>query len=63
MLIWIWKPFLRINPCGYAGMEMIQTKQISGPQTVTEAGEKLSLLLAESLASTISSADTGLPTT
>ena len=57
------EPFLRINPCGYAGMEMIQTKQISGPQTVTEAGEKLSLLLAESLASTNIIRQTGLPTT
>ncbi|WP_413113932.1 lipoyl(octanoyl) transferase LipB [Thaumasiovibrio sp. DFM-14] len=24
-------PFLRINPCGYAGMEMTQTAQLNGP--------------------------------
>lgn len=34
-------PFLRINPCGYAGLEMVQCKQLGGPQTVTEAGEQL----------------------
>lgn len=27
-------PFLRINPCGYAGMEMIQVKDINGPDSV-----------------------------
>ena len=31
------EPFLRINPCGYAGMEMVQTKQINGPKTLEEA--------------------------
>lgn len=35
------EPFLRINPCGYAGLEMIQTKNIQGPQTVEEAGKAL----------------------
>lgn len=34
-------PFHRINPCGYAGLEMLQCKQINGPQSVAEAGEKL----------------------
>ena len=29
-------PFTRINPCGYAGMEMTQTKDLGGPETVTE---------------------------
>lgn len=56
------EPFLRINPCGYAGMAMVQTKQISGPQTVLEAGEKLSQILANSLASTEIIRQTGLPT-
>ncbi|HCH02729.1 MAG TPA: octanoyltransferase [Vibrio sp.] len=27
-------PFLRINPCGYAGMEMIQVKDVNGPNSV-----------------------------
>lgn len=35
------EPFLRINPCGYAGMEMLQTKQINGPQTLKEASDGL----------------------
>lgn len=27
-------PFLRINPCGYAGMEMIQVKDVNGPDSI-----------------------------
>lgn len=56
------EPFLRINPCGYAGLEMIQTKMIAGPQTVSEAGEKLSALLSQALQSTDVIRQTGLPT-
>lgn len=43
------EPFLRINPCGYAGLEMVQSSQIAGPQTVQEAADKLSNILALSL--------------
>ncbi|MBR9875507.1 lipoyl(octanoyl) transferase LipB [Vibrio sp. J1-1] len=32
-------PFLRINPCGYQGMEMVQVSQVGGPDDV-EAVEK-----------------------
>ncbi|OEF26282.1 lipoyl(octanoyl) transferase LipB [Vibrio rumoiensis] len=28
-------PFLRINPCGYAGMEMVQVKDVDGPDSVS----------------------------
>ncbi|MBU2971270.1 lipoyl(octanoyl) transferase LipB [Pseudoalteromonas sp. C2R02] len=34
-------PFLRINPCGYAGMTMIQSKDLSGPQNLEEAANGL----------------------
>lgn len=34
-------PFLRINPCGYAGLEMAQCKSLAGPQTVDEAATQL----------------------
>ncbi|MCF1427021.1 MAG: lipoyl(octanoyl) transferase LipB [Shewanella sp.] len=34
-------PFLRINPCGYSGLEMIQCKALGGPQTVQQAGNEL----------------------
>lgn len=34
-------PFLRINPCGYAGLEMVQCNELGGPETVIEAGDKL----------------------
>lgn len=42
-------PFQRINPCGYAGMEMIQCKQLGGPQTVEEAGKQLVETLSQEL--------------
>lgn len=34
-------PFQRINPCGYAGLEMLNCADINGPQTVEIAGKKL----------------------
>lgn len=34
-------PFLRINPCGYAGLEMVQTCDLQGPTNVAQAGESL----------------------
>jgi lipoyl(octanoyl) transferase len=34
-------PFSRINPCGYAGMQMIQCKDLGGPQSVAEAKQRL----------------------
>lgn len=35
-------PFAAINPCGYAGLNVIQTKDLKIPLTVSEAGERLS---------------------
>lgn len=34
-------PFLRINPCGYAGLEMVQTCDLGGPDTIKSANESL----------------------
>lgn len=34
-------PFQRINPCGYAGLEMVNCAQLNGPDTLYEAGTKL----------------------
>ncbi|MDA0146887.1 lipoyl(octanoyl) transferase LipB [Vibrio sp. LaRot3] len=34
-------PFLRINPCGYAGMEMAQVSQLGGPDSVDSVAEQL----------------------
>ncbi|WP_416308695.1 lipoyl(octanoyl) transferase LipB [Neptunicella sp. SCSIO 80796] len=34
-------PFLRINPCGYAGLTMTDCHQQGGPQTMQEASGKL----------------------
>ncbi|MCY9851700.1 lipoyl(octanoyl) transferase LipB [Vibrio mediterranei] len=34
-------PFLRINPCGYAGMEMVQVSQLGGPQQVSVVEDQL----------------------
>jgi len=35
------EPFLRINPCGYAGLEMIQSADISSLNNVEQAGQSL----------------------
>lgn len=42
-------PFLRINPCGYAGMAMTQSCALGGPQTLDEARSQLIPKLAELL--------------
>ena len=42
-------PFLRINPCGYAGMEMVQTKELEGPQSLEQAASGLVKHLVEKL--------------
>ena len=34
-------PFKRINPCGYAGLEMVDCAQLNGPTTLSEAGPKI----------------------
>ncbi len=34
-------PFLRINPCGYAGLEMVQTCDLNGPQNTQDASKSL----------------------
>ncbi|MCC2615820.1 lipoyl(octanoyl) transferase LipB [Aestuariibacter halophilus] len=34
-------PFQRINPCGYAGLEMVDCAQLNGPDSVQQAGESL----------------------
>lgn len=34
-------PFSRINPCGYAGMQMIQTKDLAGPANIADAKQQL----------------------
>lgn len=35
-------PFAAINPCGYAGLQVIQTRDLDIPLTPQEAGEQLS---------------------
>lgn len=39
-------PFLRINPCGYAGMAMTQASALGGPQSVSDAAPVLVAELA-----------------
>lgn len=55
-------PFLRINPCGYQGLEMIQTIDLQGPATVDQAGESLVKHLSELLNTQHLSFHTGLET-
>ncbi len=44
-------PFQRINPCGYAGLEMVNCAELNGPANTLEAGtiiiQQLCKLLAE----------------
>ena len=35
------EPFARINPCGYAGLEMTQLAELGGPASVAEAAQRL----------------------
>ncbi|RUO31390.1 lipoyl(octanoyl) transferase LipB [Aliidiomarina sanyensis] len=54
-------PFLRINPCGYAGMVMTQTSAHGGPTSVKEAADKVVAAFAQQLNYTELDATTGLP--
>lgn len=54
-------PFLRINPCGYAGLEMIQTADIQGPKDTASAANALVTHLITLLDVNNVSYQTGLP--
>lgn len=55
-------PFQYINPCGYAGLEMIQCHQLGGPETVLEAGQQLVKTLSNRLGFSQLIEYQGLPT-
>jgi lipoyl(octanoyl) transferase len=44
------EPFSRINPCGYAGLEMTQLASLGGPADVERVGRELAPLLLARLA-------------
>jgi lipoyl(octanoyl) transferase len=44
------EPFSRINPCGYAGLEMTQLAELGGPRTVAAAAAALEPHLLRALA-------------
>ena len=44
------RPFLDINPCGYAGLAMTQCADLGGPQSVSEAAPRLLKALSQQLA-------------
>jgi len=54
-------PFLRINPCGYAGLEMVQTCDLKGPTDVESAGNALVKHLIDLFDATDVNYQTGLP--
>ncbi len=56
-------PFLRINPCGYAGLEMIQTCDIGGPKDTVTAANALIKHLITLLEATTVKYQTGLEQT
>ena len=43
------EPFRRINPCGYAGLEMVQVSELGGPADVGLVAEALAPRLLASL--------------
>ncbi len=43
-------PFSQINPCGYAGMQMVRSADLGGPQRVSEASQQLAELFQQHLA-------------
>jgi lipoyl(octanoyl) transferase len=43
------EPFQRINPCGYAGLEMTQVSALGGPASVRQVAEDLTPALLEQL--------------
>jgi lipoyl(octanoyl) transferase len=38
-------PFARINPCGYAGLQMTQLAALGGPRSVEQVGQEIAPLL------------------
>ncbi len=52
-------PFSRINPCGYAGMKMVQSKDLGGPLTMTAAKAQISSQFVSQLAVTELTTKTG----
>lgn len=42
-------PFARINPCGYAGMQMVQCKDLHGPQSIAEAKRQITQCFQQAL--------------
>ncbi len=55
-------PFNLINPCGYAGLEMVQTVDMGGPDNTLEAGDSLVKHIASLLNSNTIIHKTGLET-
>ncbi|WP_370694272.1 lipoyl(octanoyl) transferase LipB [Psychrobium sp. 1_MG-2023] len=42
-------PFLRINPCGYAGLEMVQVSDLGGPSDMATIQDDLTRIIAQRL--------------
>ncbi len=45
-------PFARINPCGYAGLQMTQLAELGGPKQVEQVGREIAPLLLGHLQAT-----------
>lgn len=53
-------PFNQINPCGYAGMKMVQCADLGGPESIDEAKQQIVKYFKTHLAVTELSYKTGL---
>lgn len=43
------EPFQRINPCGYAGMQITQVSELGGPKELNQIGEDILLAIKDNL--------------
>ncbi|MEE1672627.1 lipoyl(octanoyl) transferase LipB [Agarivorans aestuarii] len=55
-------PFLQINPCGYAGLEMAQISDYVATPNISQIAEQLSQVLVKQLAYSSTEHQQGLPT-
>jgi lipoyl(octanoyl) transferase len=55
-------PFLQINPCGYAGLEMAQISDYVASPNISQVAEHLSKVLVKQLAYSSTEHQQGLPT-
>lgn len=54
-------PFVRINPCGYRGLEMVQLRELTEQTTIADCADRLLRILARNLGYNSATVALGLP--